>query len=112
MNENREALKAELVADIQLGRDAKKLLEAQMKILGKMKDAIVAELAMAFSKKTVTTRKFLWFTIKEESRGDLEIIEALQADLRVILSYEEMLNNAQNGADVAKMNLEVLNTRP
>lgn len=110
MNESREALKAELVADIQLGRDAKKLLEAQVKILGKMKGGIIDELAKTVSNKTLTTRKFLWFTITEETRGNIERIEALQSDLRVILGYEEMLHNAQEGANVAKMNLEVLNT--
>lgn len=111
MNENRETLKAELTQVIQLGKDSKKLVEAQGTLLNKIKKGIYEELAMASAPKSSTVKKFLWFTITEETREGLEHIEALQADLRVILGYEALLNSTQSDAQVAKMNLEVLNAK-
>jgi len=111
MSDTREALQAELVEVIQLGKNSKKLLETQKKILSKIKDKIIEELAMVSAVKEVSVTKFLWFTIRTETRSDLQRIEALQADLRVIIGYESLLEGSQNEANVAKMNLESLNSQ-
>jgi hypothetical protein len=109
MSDTRDRLKAELIQKVQDGQNAKKLQELQGDLLGRIKEELIKELSMARSIKQTTTRKFLWFTITEETRGNLEHIEALQSDLRVILGYESLLEGVQNESGGAKQNLEVLN---
>jgi len=111
MNGRRESLKAELTQAIQKGRDATKLVELHKELLGKIKEGLLAELAMSTSLKQRTVKKFLWFTWHEETRGGLEHIESLQADLRVVLGYESLLEGTQIDAESAKINLESLNNQ-
>lgn len=108
INENRDSLKRELVAVVRDGKNAKELLETQGVLLNQIKKGILEELAMTSAIKQTTVRKFLWFTISEETRGGLQHIEALQADLRVILGYEALLSGKQQEAETAKANLESL----
>ncbi len=107
----REALKAELIAQIQHSKDAVKLLEVQGAVLNQLKERILKDIAKATPKKTVSHTNFLGLTIRKVAHDNMEILESLQSDLRVILGYEELIQQAQNGADVAKMNLEVLNSK-
>ena len=103
---NRESLKAELSAKARMGVNAKQLQELQGDLLGQIKADILKELAMATTVKQTTVKKFLWFTITEDTVGGLQHIEQLQSDLRVVLGYEALLNSTQNEGETAKMNME------
>jgi len=106
-----ESLKSELIAQVQLGHDAKRLLDTQGELIKKIKDSILEELALVSAPKQIEYTNFMGLTIKKEIRGGLDRIEALQADLRVILGYEALLNSSQSDAEVAILNLEALKGR-
>lgn len=111
MNTNREQLKAELTAQVQKGQNSQKLLEMQGEVIAEIKKGITDEMALVSATKEVSRLKFMGITIRKETRSGLERIEALQADLRVITAYENILQMAVAGVDVAKMNLEQIDLR-
>ncbi len=111
MSQITESLKSDLIAQVQLGRDAQRLIETQSVLIGKIKESIFEELALISTPKQVEYTSFFGLKIRKEIRGGLERVEALQSDLRVINGYQALLNNTLSDAEVARLNLEGLNAR-
>ena len=98
-----ESFKRELAESAAKGRDAARLLDVQADIIKDMKIAIADEIANTSVRKGKTGSSI--------TLSGLEVLEDLRAEMRVVSDYEDALRFAINNGEMAKANLEDLNSR-